>query len=163
MKFNLLLLSAILLCSQVRVTADENAEKIFTEIYDTCYWGRNSEGKGYSGLGSTLENAAPYMQFVENFMRANDIRSVVDVGCGDWTFSQHIQWGDVSYVGFDVVKPVIEANQMKFSTEKIKFIHADIVQTALPAADLLLCKDVLMHMTNQDIALLLHGCGILSS
>lgn len=158
MKIHLLLLTAALLV-QGSVSAAENVEKIFTEIYDTGYWGRNSEGKGYSGLGSTVENAAPYMQFLENFMRANDIRSVVDIGCGDWTFSQHIKWGEVTYVGFDVVKSVIEANQMKFSTDKIKFFHADIVQAALPAADLLLCKDVLMHLTNQDVALFLQQIG----
>lgn len=155
---NVKLLSAFVLLFGP-LSAYDDAERIFTEIYDTGYWGRNSEGKGFSGPGSTVENAAPYVSFLENFIYANDVKSVVDVGCGDWTFSQHIRWGDVQYTGYDIVKSVIEANQLKFASPTIKFLHGNAIDIELPEADLLICKDVLMHLTNEDIALFLKQLG----
>lgn len=114
-----------------------------------------ADGQGASGTGSSLESAAPYIQFVEAFIRANEIQSVVDFGCGDWTFSRTINWGKAHYMGIDVVKSVIERNQALYSTPGRQFIHADGISFDLPPADLLLCKDVLQHLTEEDIFLFL--------
>lgn len=88
-------------------------------------------------------------------MRVNQIKTVVEAGCGDWTFSQKIAWGDVYYLGVDVVKSVIERNIQKYASENIRFECLDILQFELPSADLLLCKDVLMHFSNEDIVIFL--------
>ena len=61
----------------------------FTNIYEKELWGR---GKG-SGAGSRPKFNAPYISFLENFLRDNNIKSVIDFGCGDWQFSQYIDWG----------------------------------------------------------------------
>jgi SAM-dependent methyltransferase len=137
------------------LNADQSAEEIFTYIYDKGVWGCNEEGLGSSGTGSTVQNTEPYMKFLQNFLIENKITSVVDVGCGDWTFSQHIDWGNIHYTGYDVVKHVIERNQIKFSSPTIQFIHADISLIAFPSADLLICKDVLQHLPLKDISLFL--------
>lgn len=106
---------------------------------------------GFSGAGSTLPNAYKYIAFLEEFIKDNHIRTIVDAGCGDWTFSKEIVWGDVQYLGVDVVKGVIAANIEKYETDKIRFECLDILSSELPAADLLICKDVLMHLSNSDI------------
>lgn len=126
-------------------------ESVFTGIYKTAAWGRNEEGKGFSGDGSVLENATPYVSFLEEFIKKNDIQSVVDLGCGDWTLSQHLNWSGIQYIGIDVVKFVIENNQKLYSAPNIRFIHADATQFDLPEGDLLICKDVLQHLSNEDI------------
>lgn len=73
----------------------------------------------------------------------------MDVGCGDWQFSQAIDWGTIKYIGYDIVKQVVKANRKKFGTRLISFIHGNGVQCDLPMADLLICKDVLQHLPNE--------------
>lgn len=129
----------------------DNHEKVFTTIYNTCVWGANKEGEGHSGGGSMLINCHEYMDYLQNFMKTHDIKTVVDAGCGDWEFSRHVNWDGIQYVGYDVVKHVIEKNQKKFSSSNIAFAHGNLVTTDLPCADLLLCKHVLQHLRNEDI------------
>ncbi|MFI0435523.1 MAG: class I SAM-dependent methyltransferase [Parachlamydiaceae bacterium] len=131
--------------------AVDTAEIKFSEIYDKAIWGRNEEGLGYSGGGSSVKNAAAYMEFLQNFLKVNAIKSVVDVGCGDWTFSRYLDWNGIDYTGYDIVKNVIERNLVSFSTPSIQFIHGNAVHMDLPEADLLICKDVLQHLSNEDV------------
>ncbi len=135
--------------------AELDNESIFTKIYETGEWGRNEKGEGFSGLGSSLENATPYMMCLQDFIKKNNIKSVVDLGCGDWTFSQEINWDGVQYTGIDVVKRLIDKNNELFASENIRFIHEDAVKADFPPADLLICKDVLQHLSNKDVARIL--------
>jgi SAM-dependent methyltransferase len=76
---------------------------------------------------------------------------VVDVGCGDWQFSRHMDWSGVDYTGVDASAVVLE-NTRSFSQPGIRFLLADAIRDPLPCADLLLAKDVLQHWSNADIA-----------
>lgn len=100
---------------------------------------------------SLLENASPYIDFLQDFMKENNIRSVVEVGCGDWKVSRYITWGDIQYHGYDVVKGVINQNRKKYGSPFIQFSYADAISTELPEADLMICKDVLQHFPNEDV------------
>lgn len=110
-------------------------------------------------VAAPTEFSWPYIEFLVNFMNANQIHSVVDLGCGDWCFSRYINWGLIQYTGIDVVKSVIERNQKLYSTSTISFQHGDILDLELPNADLLICKDVFMHLTNDDITNFLTKIG----
>ncbi len=133
-----------------------NIEQVFSHIYEKGIWGRNSKGEGFSGEGSSVENAAQYAKFLEDFITYNQIESVLDVGCGDWTFSQYIQWGKAHYTGIDVVKSVIDRNRVKFTSPTVTFLHCDEKFTDLPSADLVICKDVLQHLPTESILLFLN-------
>jgi len=137
------------------IVQQPKAEDVFTSIYDIGQWGKNSDGLGHSGSGSSVPLAQPYMLFLQDFMNANGIKSVVDAGCGDWTFSQHMNWGDILYAGYDVVKSVIDRNHSCFGSPNVKFVHANAAEFDLPPADLLLSKDVLQHCADEDIHRLL--------
>ncbi len=145
--------------SYVTAASNPPIEAVFTEIYEKAIWGRNEQGKGYSGLGSMVEHTQIYRQFIEDFIRENHITSVVDLGCGDWTFSKLIDWQGATYLGIDVVRPVIQENIRLYSSPTIEFRAADIITADLPQADLLICKDVLMHLTNRDIQIVLQKLG----
>lgn len=138
---------------------ESSNESIFTNIYKIADWGKNENGEGFSGLGSTLENAAPYMQCLEKFIKENNIKSVVDLGCGDWTFSKHLDWSRVQYTGIDVVQYLIERNQELHSAPNIRFIHSGGAGFQLPEADLLICKDVLQHLSNKDVKKIIKQFG----
>lgn len=151
--FKWIILTLAFLCFAQRAEAEEGgSEETFTYIYDNEMWGVNEDGSPSSGWGSWVEYARPYMEFLVEFMNANQVHSVVDVGCGDWAFSRYIHWGGINYIGIDVVKSVIERNQELFTAPNIKFVHGDILNMDLPPGDLLVCKEVLQHLTNQDIS-----------
>jgi SAM-dependent methyltransferase len=126
-------------------------ESVFSEIYKKKMWARNKEGKGTSGVGSTLEATELYREFLQDFLSTFEIETVVDAGCGDWEFSKAIDWTGIQYTGYDVVKFVINENMRKYSSDNITFIHTDLMVEPLPPADLLICKDVLQHWPNAVI------------
>ncbi|HEJ7902383.1 TPA: class I SAM-dependent methyltransferase [Serratia marcescens] len=119
--------------------------KQFEEIYDTDAWG------GGSGPGSFPIHTKGYVKFLEGFLRKNEIKSVVDVGCGDWQFSRFVDWNNAKYDGFDVVTSVIEKNKERFGNDKVSFHLSDGNHANLPSADLLIVKDVLQHWSDAAI------------
>lgn len=121
-----------------------NHKDVFNDIYLTKRWGEGS------GAGSTVKNTVRYRWFVQNFLRSNGIKSVVDIGCGDWQFSRLIDWSGVHYQGLDV-SDVVLANTRKFAAEGIEFHELDALHDELPKADLVLIKDVFQHWNNQDV------------
>jgi SAM-dependent methyltransferase len=119
----------------------------FNRIYAEGKWGRDVAGKGTSGSGSTLAITREYRAYIEDFMRTHRVRSVVDAGCGDWGFSSAIDWGDASYLGVDIASDIIATVRDKHEKGNIRFQVGDITEE-LPAADLLISKDVLQHLSN---------------
>ena len=97
-----------------------------------------------------MEVTREYRAYIEDFIKKHAVKSVVDAGCGDWSFSSAIDWGDASYLGVDIASDVIEAVRNKHEKGKIKFVVGDITED-LPAADLLISKDVLQHLSNELI------------
>lgn len=87
-------------------------------------------------------------------MRSNGVRSVVDLGCGDWQFSSRIDWSGIDYLGIDVSKVVLETVR-RHARPGVAFRALNAVTEPLPAADLLIAKDVLQHWSNADIHALL--------
>lgn len=137
------------------IAQNSDREQTFTTIYDYGSWGKDENGEGTSGFGSVVEHVQPYMKLIQDFIDQNEIKSVVDFGCGDWVLSRQINWHGAIYIGIDVVKHVIEKNQKQFSNATTFFIHEDGLNISLPKADLLICKDVLQHLSNEDVSLLL--------
>ena len=119
----------------------------FNRIYAEGTWGKVA-GKGTSGTGSTLAITREYRAYVEDFIKKHSVKSVVDAGCGDWSFSSAINWGDASYLGIDIASDVIAAVRNQHEKGKIRFQVGDITND-LPAAELLISKDVLQHLSNE--------------
>jgi len=120
----------------------------FNHIYAEGIWGRDDTGKGTSGSGSTLEITREYRAYVEDFVKKHAVKSVVDAGCGDWSFSSTMDWADASYLGVDIASDIVDADRKKYQRDKVRFQVGDITEE-LPAADLLISKDVLQHLSNR--------------
>ncbi len=140
----------LLVFSFNQLMSEEYKER-FERIYREKLWGVNEDNEGFSGAGSNLENAFPYYQYLTNFIRDHNIKSVIDLGCGDWTFSKHIDWTGINYIGYDVVKEVIDRNIQKYASDTVHFVNANFLNVDLPAADLIICKHVLQHIPNKDV------------
>jgi hypothetical protein len=50
-----------------------------------------------------LEITREYRAYVEDFIKTHSVKSVVDAGCGDWSFSSAMDWGDASLPGADLL------------------------------------------------------------
>lgn len=120
-------------------------EQVFDDIYRSAKWG-NADGGSTSGSGSLMQTTVVYRTFLQRFMKDNQVRSVVDAGCGDWEFSSAIDWTGIDYKGFDIVPSVIAEDKKKYEKTNVHFFVADIVESDLPPADLLIVKHVLQHL-----------------
>ena len=128
-------------------------QAIFEFIYDRAVWG------GGSGGGSSLKNNALYIAYVQELIVRHDVRSIIDVGCGDWSFSRHIDFGGRDYIGLDIVPSVVLANSKAYGTGHIRFEHADVCSGGpLPTCDLIICKDVLQHLRNEEVRKVIGNC-----
>ncbi len=127
-------------------------EQVFIDIYE------REQANNPPGWGSVLRNTRSYILFLEAFMKANQIKSVLDLGCGDWSFSRFVQWDKTRYLGIDIVPKIIKTNRERFTSTTVSFLHANALDIELPKADLLLCKDMLMHLPNTDIITFAQKC-----
>ena len=134
---------------------EQSCEEVFSTVYDNYMWGPAEDGDPSSGFGSYYKYAIPYVEFLQNFLEEQSIKKVVDLGCGSWEFSRYIDWTGIECVGIDVSRKMISINQDKFGSDRIQFLSGDILSVELPEADLMVCKDVLQHLQNEDISLFL--------
>lgn len=129
----------------------ETNNQAFSKIYDRHTW----KGRSLSGPGSDAERTHEFRVLLAQFMKEHGIQSVVDLGCGDWSYSQLIDWTGISYTGIDTVDTVVEKNQRLHAQDNISFLCRDAAQQDLPSADLIIVKEVLQHLPNKDVQTIL--------
>jgi SAM-dependent methyltransferase len=128
-----------------------NHKDVFTNIYTKDIWTNGS------GTGSTPSYCKKYMENIQTYIKENNIENILDLGCGDWQFSQHMNWENVDYIGVDIVESVISHNIDFFTKDNIHFKCLNLsdmskVQDFIgKEKQLILIKDVLMHWTNEEI------------
>ena len=122
---------------------DEKCISEFERIYNTNYWGG-------SGGGSKIATTEIFIKFLEDFIIKYNVKSVSDIGCGDWEFSQYINWDDLTYKGYDIVERVIQSNNKKFAKPNIEFKLLNDY-SKISSSDLLICKDVLQHLNHKEV------------
>lgn len=123
----------------------------FSTIYRTKGWGSDG-GQFCSGPGSWGPVADRYCAFIIDFIAKNRIGSVVDLGCGDFAIGKRIVDGSgVRYTGIDVVPELIEHHQKNSANSRVDFRCANIVSDDLPQADLYLIRQVLQHLSNDEV------------
>jgi len=120
----------------------------FSRIYDESLW-----GGGGSGPGSRGAEAEEYAELVNGLAQKRGWQSATDAGSGDGTVAGMLKFK--SYCGVDVVDSVSAACRTAFAEDKSKtFMAADFFadREILPAADVLLCRDVLHHWPTRHVA-----------
>src|SRR5262245_51643438 len=103
------------------VNRQSSLASTFNRIYAAGAWGKDITGKGTSGSGSTMEITREYRAYIETFMKKHAVKSVVDAGSGDWSFSRAIDWGEASYLGIDIASDVVETVRKNHERGNIKF------------------------------------------
>jgi hypothetical protein len=120
----------------------------FEEIYHRHEWGGDSR----SGPGSDPKSTRRYVRFLDEWLvKHPQVRTVVEVGCGDWATSSQVDFGGRDYLGVDIVEALIESLRERYGSERNRFERLDFVEQDLPPGDLLIAKDVLQHLSNESV------------
>ncbi len=132
-------------------------ESVFTHIYEQKIWGNNciDEYNGSSGDGSNVDyNKQTYIPFLKWFIKHKNIKTVIDLGCGDFRCGSLIYDDlDVLYTGYDAYKKMINYNSSKHASPKYTFMHLDFCNNKenIINGDLCILKDVIQHWSLQYI------------
>jgi len=130
-------------------------KQVFEDIYLRNVWARGVRGADYefySGPGSHERRyVEPYCKLIRKFISENNITKVCDIGCGDFNVAS--KWADDSilYEGVDIVQELIEHHNRKYGSDKRHFYCLDIIEDDLPDAQLCLVKEVLQHLSNEEV------------
>jgi hypothetical protein len=100
---------------------------------------------GDSGLGSYGEQRETKLRLIDQHIKRVD--SILDFGCGDFAFGSRVvdMFKCDNYVGIDQSKEIIKRNKRIYS-DKFTFLEGVGVDRS---ADLIMCMDVLFHVTSQ--------------
>jgi Methyltransferase domain len=132
-------------------------EEVFTDIYSNNRWGGPS-GTFCSGDGSH-ENSivSPYVAKISAELGriGAETMTVVDLGCGDYSVGRQLSPACGRYIGVDIVKPLVAHNQAAFGSATVSFRHTNVVEDALPDGDICFVRQVLQHLSNDQITAVL--------
>jgi SAM-dependent methyltransferase len=132
--------------------AQLSSGEAFSAIYAQRVWGVGNDETFFSGPGSRDPFISRYCNAVSSFIGERGVHSVVDLGCGDFAVGRRIAGPGIRYVGIDVVESLIEHNAAVYGTDSISFRTCDITADGdLPDGDLCLIRQVLQHLSNQEI------------
>lgn len=134
-------------------------KEAFTTVYMNGLWGNSNDPTDtyYSGTGSHVENIVlPYIKVIEQFLNTHDKKlDVVDLGCGDFAVGSRIRKLCGNYIACDVVEPLIFRNREKYKELNVDFRVLDLATDALPNGEVVFIRQVLQHLSNNQIATVL--------
>ncbi len=122
------------------------------QIYEKKLWGGNTLDF-YSGQGSHLpELVDPYINVVNTFLASFEKPlTVCDLGCGDLNVGKHLVPHAKHYIAVDIVHDLIARNRSVFRANNLEFQCLDIATDDWPAADCILLRNVLQHLSNAEV------------
>jgi hypothetical protein len=122
------------------------------ELFTSYFYNNTWQGvESVSGPGSDSYLTHNLIREMNALIKFFDIKSILDIPCGDWNYMKHIELDGISYIGADIVDPLIEQNRQKYESDTITFEVLDIRHDYLPTVDLIITRDCLVHLPNKDI------------
>jgi len=143
------LLVFLLIISSFQIEC-KSLEQIFTDIFEKHSWGGGKET--VSGSGSTLVQTTGIRKILPTLFRQLNIKVILDAACGDFNWmSKVVADSDLEqYIGVDIVRGLIQQNNERHGKENIQFYQKDISKDTLPDADLIICRDIFLHLKFND-------------
>ena len=120
----------------------------FTHIYSTNAW-RGAESR--SGTGSSLLQTAAIRTMIPILLDDLNIKRLLDIPCGDYSWMKEVTLPIEHYVGADIVSELVHRNAATYGGPGRVFIVCDLTKDRLPPADCILCRDCLGHLSFKHI------------
>ena len=77
--------------------------------------------------------------------------TLLDAPCGDFNWMQKVNLDGIQYTGGDIVQTIIDQNNKKHKSDHHHFKQLDLMSDNLGDADLLFCRDCLVHLSFADM------------
>lgn len=122
-------------------------EDVFTNIYNTNFW---ESPETVSGTGSELRITTNMRHALSNLIKRFKIKSLADAPCGDLNWMKFVDIGNCRYIGIDIVQDIIEKNIQNFGATR-EFKHLNLLENIIEPVDLIICRDMLAHLTYEQI------------
>jgi SAM-dependent methyltransferase len=123
-------------------------EAVFSRIYRGGEW---MTVESRSGPGSELVRTAGLRRELPLLLAELGVDVLLDAGCGDFRWLSEADLPVREYIGVEVVRELAAELGPSYARPGRRFLHADITREDLPPADLILCRDVLVHFPDDDI------------
>jgi hypothetical protein len=120
----------------------------FARIFEINLWGSQAS---VSGTGSVLEQTRAIRAQLPALLQALDVRTLLDIPCGDFGWMREVRLDGTSYVGADIVSHLVVRNQRDFGNDQRRFAVLDLTVDPLPCVDLVLCRDCLVHLSHANV------------
>jgi len=120
----------------------------FTHIYRTNGWrGRES----VSGRGSDSDQTEELKIQLPIILTNLRVESLLDLPCGDLNWMKEVDLGPTSYTGADIVPDLIADLQERFQGSGRRFVCLDATRQNPGRFDAIFCRDMLVHLSREDI------------
>jgi len=113
------------------------------------YWERHYSRDGDSGSGSYGRSAEYKADFLNRFVKDNDIDSVIEFGCGDG--NQAMKFDFPSYIGLDISSTAIQKCLEVCKDDRAKQFFIPGKKTMGLKAELTISLDVIYHLIEQEV------------
>ena len=117
---------------------------VFSEIYHKNKW---QDPESVSGRGSTVARTQIIMSHLPALLQELQSETLLDAACGDFNWMRYVDLSSVEYIGVDVVPDLISRNRQLYEGRRRSFAVLDITKDQLPRADVILCRDCLIHLS----------------
>jgi hypothetical protein len=124
------------------------SKDLFTNYFNNNSWnGKES----LSGPGSDYEQTKFLIPELNVLLKRLDIKTILDVPCGDFNWMKMVNLNDITYHGGDIVDKVVALNNKKYKSDNISFSSIDIVNDLLPKYDMIMVRDCLVHLNTEEV------------
>lgn len=127
---------------------DGSARDRFTVAYHANGF-RGTES--VSGPGSDLAQTDIIRREIPRVLRSVGAKTFLDCPCGDFHWMKLVDLPVDKYIGGDVVADLAAENQRQYGDDRHEFRALNLLTDELPAADVLLCRDCLVHLTTPEV------------
>ena len=121
------------------------------EINSLTFWEKHYQNNGTSGTGSYNRLAAFKADFINKWLEEHQIRTVIELGCGDGNQLGMIHYQ--SYTGVDVSETIIKKNKDKFANDEGKVFYVRYPKESYmnKKYELSISMDVIFHLLEENV------------
>lgn len=120
---------------------------VFSDIHRSNLWG---SGESVSGPGSTAEQTHRLAAGFDAAVKELGIKTICDVACGDFQWLSRTEASRILVSASDVVPSLIHRNRALYPC--VDFAVRDVCADPIPRCDLVLARDVFVHLSIDAIA-----------
>lgn len=125
------------------------ADQVFADIYQNNHW---KSAESISGKGSEIRQTEVLIKELSKLLKERQVRSVLDIPCGDLNWMQKVDLENIDYTGADIVEELINTNAEKYKERtNFKFRVLNLITDPLPKCEMVIVRDCLVHLSYEEI------------